>query len=761
MKKLTLGLTGRDKVILAVLATVFFLANVGIIRAFYRENTTLQPTTGGEYIEGAVGVLPQEFRVNPLFSENIEADIASLVFAGLMRYDPVSGQIKDHLATHTLSPNKKVYDFTLKDGVKWHDGEPVTAADVMFTYQEVIQNPDFSNVNLKNAFADVLIEQLDEKTVRFTIPETRKTFFTNFTTGLLPKHILTGIPITDLIYDPFNQSPIGCGPYRFEGVFRKTEFTEIRLAAFPEAFGGEAMIHTLGIRLFPNMAQLKANLGNLDGVQPIRSAEAEGLIEERFQKFEMIGPRYLAVFFNLKEGHSTPRLVRQAMRAAIDTDALAAKYQGVRVDTPFVELWPQTDIINISPERAGQLLDRAGYRYPQAKPSPSGQAYPAAPAEPSATSSSTPAPTPNLALTPTKYVYEPTNKKWHATTSNRFYLIGSFAPGTTAVTINGYRLKLFNTASGRFSYLLDTGIGTLRQGGNTYTIRFLNSLGAVIDSEEVKIYYDPDSQRIAAAIAEKMATTTPPPAITPLPTMSPSPSPSASPSPSTTSLESPSPSASPVPSETPVPDQPRYRVNDAGAPLSFTLSYLKNYEYLGELAETLRESWSEIGIEIVLRPLSTDELRDSIRARDYQLILLPQHLGYNLDAYPYFHLSQVGEGGFNLSEWKNLKASVLLEEIRSSHDDAKRMSALNQLRDAFIEDVPAIMLYTPKYTWLVDEEIKKIDIQHMATLPDRFARIQEYYREEGRVLHEGVGYLDFFPWFHKESRAFFSFSQSE
>lgn len=722
-KRIHIGFSGLERKIIACLTLIFFLSNIGVIRAFYVENSSLQPTQGGSFVEGAVGSMSQTYDFNPLFAEGIEADISNLIFAGLMKYNAETGEISDHLATHTLSPNKQVYEFTLHDNLLWHDGQPVTADDVIFTYKDVIQHEDFSNLFLKQAFADVTIEKIDDKTVRFTIPEMRKTFFTNFTIGLIPKHLLEQTPVANLQLDSFGQAPIGCGPYRFEGIFREIEFTEIRLSAFSDAFGGAPKIESIYMKVFGKLDDLVTNISTLDAIRPLRTEEMRGVPDNsRFEKIELIGPRYVAVFFNLKDEKLAPKKIRQAMRASIDTNAMAEEFFGERVDTPFVELWPQNDVIKISMARAGELMNESGFFFPDE------QGFTDQATVPKATA--TPVATPNPALEEAKYVYEPSDKKWSATSSDKFYLVGFVPDNTSSVSVNGYQLQLFKPTTGRFSYLADHSIGTLKTGENTFRVEFKDRSGKVLDSESVMIHFDADQSRVDALLKSKLPPT------------------EVSPEPEEIQI---------IPETTPKP-QGKYRINKNGNHVTFSLTYLKSFDYLENVTASLVKQWQEMGIEIITNPLDPDQFREALRTHNYELILLPQHLGYNLDSYPYFHLSQVNEGGFNVAGWKNLKASVLLEEIRSTHDAEKRVDSLSQLRDIFIEDVPAIMLFTPKYTWLVDKRIKNVNVNHMAVLSDRYSLMNTFYVRESREFSDNKSVSGFFPWFWKQSKSLFSFS---
>lgn len=701
-----------EKGIVALLVFLLLLSGGGIIRAFYTENSELLPTSGGDFTEGIVGMIPPDYNFNPLFSDTgIEADVGSLVFSGLMRYNSETGEIEDHLALHTLSADKKVYEFTLKENLYWHDGQQVTSNDILYTFRDVIQHPKFPVELLKQAFSDVQIDRIDERTVRFTIPEKRKTFFTNFTVGLLPRHQLNGTSIDELIAAEFNQNPIGCGPFTFDGVYPNADgTTTIRLSAFDEYISGRSQIDTLSLRIFPTYDQLMLHLAEVDAIKPMRTEEAEKInIGSRFAEAKVISPRYLAVFFNMKDETLVAKKIRQAMRAAVDTNILAEKLMGKRVDTPLVELWAQDDIVNISKERAGELLNDAGYYFP-------GE-YVDEEKEELKTKRNKEA----------KYITEPTNKLWYPTTEESFFLVGNVPEGTQKVTVNGYNLQLFSPSKGTFSYRV--GARKLEVGENTVNIEFKNEDDEFLDEESIIIHYEPDEKILAEVIRE------------------------------TSDISKESISEETAVSEPEESEEPLFRTNENGEHVTLTLPYLQSFEYLDEIAQFLKSEWENIGIEIILEPLSPEDLRGKIKGREYQLLLMPQDLGYNIDPYPYFHLSQAKENGFNYSNWKNLDASVLLEQIRETHDDEVRLNALYRLRDIIIDDVPAIFLFTPHYSWFYDEEIKDVQVEHIVYHSDRFSRIEDIFMRESRQFNKEHPVSDFFQYFQEQSQTLFSFSQ--
>ena len=723
MKKNSFAFSVWEKIVFVLLFSVFIVCGIGIFRIFYIENTKIIPKFGGEFAEGTVGIFPANFQINPVFSiqkpDSIESDVVSLVFAGLMRFDPETGKIVDHMATHTISPDKTVYEFTLKENIFWHDGEIVTADDIIFTFRDVVQNPNFKNKNLQKTFSEVLIEKIDEKTVRFSIPEKQKTFFTNFTLGILPRHLLVATPIENLDLDSFNQQPIGCGPFRFDGVFVGNNMTEIRVSAFEDFFLGLPKIEKISLRVFPDQKTLFENLKNLDGIRPVRSEIAENFsFDSQFEIREMVLPQYLAVFFRMKDDMLATKQIRQAMRAAIPKNELAEKFSGIRIDTPLVELWPQDSIINISKDRAGELLTEAGYFFPDESPENS-QNQNSQQAEKQENST-------------TKFVFEPSSKKFFATLKSNFYISGKTPEETKIVEVNNYQLQKFSPEKKEFSYLADTKIGTLKKGENKFNIVFKNEQKKIIDTEEIIIFFEEDAKKLAEAL-ENYKT----------------------PDFDNEKIDN----RENLQNETAnyqEENENKWRKNKNGKWIQLKLSFPNSPKYFQEMAEIMQKHWEEIGIEVVLESLDFSEISEKIINRDYEMMLIGQNLGYNLDAYPYFHLSQI-ETGLNLPDWQHLEASVLLEEIRRTHDPQVRYESLLKLRDIIVGEVPAMFLFSPKYQWIFHKKVKNVKVKKIALIPDRFFRIEEAFVLEKRELMSENLFFDFFNWFLEETKKIFSF----
>jgi peptide/nickel transport system substrate-binding protein len=141
-------------------------------------------------------------------------DVLPLVFAGLVRADPVGNLEGDLAESWEVAFDGRVYTFRLRDGLVWHDGATLDAGDVAFTIG-LVQAPDHQGSDeLAGLWRGVAVEVIDARTVRFTLPEPLASFPEHLTLGLLPRHVLDGVSASALPHHEFNRRPIGNGPFR-------------------------------------------------------------------------------------------------------------------------------------------------------------------------------------------------------------------------------------------------------------------------------------------------------------------------------------------------------------------------------------------------------------------------------------------------------------------------------------------------------------------------------------------------------------------
>ena len=150
-----------------------------------------------------------------------------------------------------------IYNFTIRPNASWHDGTPVTSDDVIFTLSLVRSQFSAYPDDVRAMWDMVEITQLDDKNIKFVLPEPFAPFLDYLTFGVLPKHLLETVPADQIINNAFNLAPTGSGPYRFEELsVEGGEITGVVLARNDNYYGQATYIDQIVFRYYPDSLQL-------------------------------------------------------------------------------------------------------------------------------------------------------------------------------------------------------------------------------------------------------------------------------------------------------------------------------------------------------------------------------------------------------------------------------------------------------------------------------------------------------------------------
>ncbi|HZD10579.1 MAG TPA: ABC transporter substrate-binding protein [Candidatus Binatia bacterium] len=336
--------------------------------------TTRVPAAGGSLVEGMVGA-PRY--LNPLLSDSnpVDRQITSLIFDGLMSYDS-DGELVPALARDwQVSDDGRTVSFRLRDDVTWHDGEPVTAADVVFSY-ELLQSEKFpAPASLRALWQTIEISQTGPYTVTFTLPEPYSPFLDATTRGIVPQHLLAGVPVSQISEHSFNQRPVGTGPFMVPAGDDWRRSGQLRLLPNPAFWGESVSLDDVEVRFFPDLATLTEafEAGEIQAINSVpASTFAEVAKTTDAHLYTTTQPRFTQLLFNLSESGSPAlqqREVRQALAYALDRKALidkALRGQGVPLSGPYTpNSWAYNPsaltIFARQPLSATQLLDQSGW----------------------------------------------------------------------------------------------------------------------------------------------------------------------------------------------------------------------------------------------------------------------------------------------------------------------------------------------------------------------------------------------------------------
>jgi peptide/nickel transport system substrate-binding protein len=324
------------------------------------------PAYGDIMVRGDIG---DASNLIPLLaSDSPSHNIAGMVYNGLVKYDKDMKIIGDLAESWEVSPNGLVITFHLRKGVKWHDGEPFTAADVLFTYQVTV-DPKTPTAYAGDFLKVKKAEVLDAYTFRVTYDKPFAPALISWGNAILPRHLLIGKDITK---SPLSRHPIGTGPYKFKEWLTGQK---IVLVSNTDYYEGRPYIDGFITRIIPDTAtmflELRAQgIGMMDltPLQYTRQTE-NNLFKENFQKYRYLGFKYVYLGYNLKNPLFTDKRVRQAISYAINKEEIISGVLlglGKSATGPYKPgTWAyngNVKVYNYNPQKARQLLGEAGWK---------------------------------------------------------------------------------------------------------------------------------------------------------------------------------------------------------------------------------------------------------------------------------------------------------------------------------------------------------------------------------------------------------------
>ncbi len=323
-----------------------------------------------------IGIQQEPESLNQMFSNMYFTSIVSNVVHGyLVRVDDELNLQPDlcaevpSLENGGVSPDGLTYTYRLREGVTWHDGAPVTSADVKFTW-ECIMHPDVPAVTREGYDRVARVETPDAHTVVFHLKEVFAPFLLSFSEyAILPRHLLAQVPPAQLHHAPYNRAPVGFGPFRF-AEWRSGE--RLRFTAYEGYYRGRPALDEITFKVIPDENTLFVQLrtGEVDAFDNANTQQYARLKAlEHVRVYETPALTWEHIDFNCDDPALRDARVRQAICLAVDREELSAKiYDGLWQPAysdqspmlwaynPAVErIWPH------DPAAARALLTEAGW----------------------------------------------------------------------------------------------------------------------------------------------------------------------------------------------------------------------------------------------------------------------------------------------------------------------------------------------------------------------------------------------------------------
>lgn len=331
-------LSPLERLVLYVLTVLLGISALALLAGANSTVSVMIPSEGGALVEGEIG--PARF-INPLIPmSQADSDIAALVYSGLMRSLPDGSIVPDLASSYEISDDGTSYTFHMREGAEFHDGSPITSADVLFTIQKA-QNPDIKSVHRAD-WEGVSISTPDSQTVIFKLPRAYAPFIQNTTMGILPQHLWAEVTPEEFPFSPINMHPVGSGPYMISRVETSStgSVTRVSLAPFKDYALGTPYLRNISFVFFPNEdALVRAfNAGDVDAVAGISPEELDNIGRRDIQVITTPLPRIFGVFFN--QGRAAvlaDASVRRALDQAIVKERIVQmvlRGYGVAIESP-------------------------------------------------------------------------------------------------------------------------------------------------------------------------------------------------------------------------------------------------------------------------------------------------------------------------------------------------------------------------------------------------------------------------------------------
>jgi peptide/nickel transport system substrate-binding protein len=347
-----------------------FFGVVMQIRALGPHYQTLKPVPGGIFSEGMVGNFTN---ANPIYATGA-ADLSAsrLIFSGLFKYNNDNHLTGDLARNYTLDESQTRYTVNLKKDIRWHDGVPFTADDVVFTYQ-MIQTIEAQSP-LYSSWQGIKVTKKDNYTVYFDLANPLSAFPYSLTNGIIPAHSFKGVSPVSMRTAPFNSRPVGTGPFEWKyiEVTGKTDSDReqrISMAANGNYWDGKPRLDGFNLIVLSNEQNLISAFNN----KQVNAMSGLDSVQDYFKNDKSIHiyntPVTSAVmtFFNNSHPILNEPTVRRALVSSVDRYGVSniLEYPVKVVDSPLLSTQvgydPSVVEASYNVDNANQLLDKAGW----------------------------------------------------------------------------------------------------------------------------------------------------------------------------------------------------------------------------------------------------------------------------------------------------------------------------------------------------------------------------------------------------------------
>ncbi len=329
-----------------------------------------------------IGQSSEVANLNPMVQARTpDSNVQNMIYSFLVMPDENLNYVGDLAKNWDISDDGKVYTFHLKEGVKWHDGEPFTADDVVFTLTS-LASPEYTGgsegrvmtiagaAEYQAGQADSVsgLKKIDDLTVEITLVSHDASFLSNMYTAMLPEHILKDVSPADWGIDDFNRAPIGTGKYKFVE-WKPGQY--ISLERNEDYYDQKPSIKNVTVQFGAETTLVAALMnGEIDVLYNLPVSEKENvdaMPNSSSYSYEMMTVFYVGL--NQLVPELSDLRVRQALAHGIDKQTIIDTVYGSDAAYLCDDVFPSNhwshsenvQVYDYNPEKAKSLLEEAGF----------------------------------------------------------------------------------------------------------------------------------------------------------------------------------------------------------------------------------------------------------------------------------------------------------------------------------------------------------------------------------------------------------------
>lgn len=322
-----------------------------------------EPAYGGTLV---IGTRMKPEPLHPFLTRHsVSVFLNELIFSPLVRMGEAYEFSPELALSWDISDNKKIHTFHLRKDAFFHDGEKVTADDVIFTYDYFLRHKDSNNYYHEFTAKIEKLEKVDDYTVSFYLYEPDG-FLQEFSDiVILPEHLLAEGRLTDR---EFGDNPVGSGPFVFK---ERSPNGEVVLGANINYYSGRPYLDYIETRLFEdNEAIWSAMLRQKIDLALFLKPEDYKILKEdsTYKAYSFPAAYYYAALYNYNDPDYSNDDIRKAVALAVDIDALikiGLEGSGDASTGPFSDLLLGRDtsdlLLEYCPQKSRQILDDLGW----------------------------------------------------------------------------------------------------------------------------------------------------------------------------------------------------------------------------------------------------------------------------------------------------------------------------------------------------------------------------------------------------------------